>query len=93
MTGLVFAEEKTPQPETNRPRPSLCRLPRRRRLPGPADAAQPKMEDKQAAETPAFRFFGKADDEMTAPTRETAPGPDDSMSIPLFGAEDDGQPP
>ena len=78
LTGLVFAEEKTPPKET----PPAQPMP-----------PQPKMEDKQAAETPAFRFFGKADDEVTAPTRETAPGPDDSMSIPLFGAEDDGQPP
>ena len=94
LTGLVFAEEKTPLPETNpAPAQPVPPAPPKEEPPAQPTPPQPKMEDKQAAETPAFRFFGKADDEVTAPTRETAPGPDDSMSIPLFGAEDDGQPP
>ena len=94
LTGLVFAEEKTPLPETNpAPAQPVPPAPPKGTPPAQPMPPQPKMEDKQAAETPAFRFFGEADDEVTAPTRETAPGPDDSMSIPLFGAEDDGQPP
>ena len=94
LTGLVFAEEKTPLPDAA-PAPTQPAKPEPPKGNTPAEPVppQPKMETKQETETPAFRFFGKADDEVTAPTRDAAPGPDDSMSIPLFGEEDDGQPP
>lgn len=40
--------------------------------------------------TKPFRFFGVGDDEdaPAAPTRETVPGIDDSMSLPLVGMDD-----
>ena len=50
--------------------------------------ATPKAEPEEP--TKPFRFFGVGDDENTpaAPTRETAPGIDDSMSLPLVGMDD-----
>lgn len=50
--------------------------------------ATPKAEPGEP--TKPFRFFGVGDDENTpaAPTRETAPGIDDSMSLPLVGMDD-----
>lgn len=50
--------------------------------------ATPKAEPEEP--TKPFRFFGVGDDEdvPAAPTRETAPGIDDSMSIPLVGMDD-----
>lgn len=50
--------------------------------------AAPKAEPEEP--TKPFRFFGVGDDENApaAPTRETAPGIDDSMSIPLVGMDD-----
>ena len=50
--------------------------------------ATPKAEPEEP--TKPFRFFGVGDDENApaAPTRETAPGIDDSMSIPLVGMDD-----
>ncbi len=50
--------------------------------------APPKAEPEEP--TKPFRFFGVGDDENApaAPTRETAPGIDDSMSIPLVGMDD-----
>ena len=96
LTGLVFAEEKMPLPET-KPNPAPAEPaktePPKGETPAEPVPPQPEMKTKQATETPAFRFFGKADDEVSAPTRDAAPGPDDSMSLPLFGEEDDGQPP
>ena len=50
--------------------------------------ATPKAEPEEP--TKPFRFFGVGDDENApaAPTRETPPGIDDSMSIPLVGMDD-----
>lgn len=50
--------------------------------------AAPKAEPEEP--TKPFRFFGVGDDENApaAPTRETPPGIDDSMSIPLVGMDD-----
>ena len=50
--------------------------------------ATPKAEPEEP--TKPFRFFGVGDDENApaAPTRETAPGIDDSMSLPLVGMDD-----
>lgn len=50
--------------------------------------AAPKAEPEEP--TKPFRFFGVGDDENVpaAPTRETAPSIDDSMSIPLVGMDD-----
>ena len=50
--------------------------------------ATPKAEPEEP--TKPFRFFGVGDDENApaAPPRETAPGIDDSMSIPLVGMDD-----
>ena len=50
--------------------------------------ATPKAEPEEP--TKPFRFFGVGDDENApaAPTRETVPGIDDSMSIPLVGMDD-----
>ena len=50
--------------------------------------AAPKAEPEEP--TKPFRFFGVGDDENApaAPPRETAPGIDDSMSIPLVGMDD-----
>ena len=50
--------------------------------------ATPKAEPEEP--TKPFRFFGVGDDENApaAPTRETAPSIDDSMSIPLVGMDD-----
>ena len=50
--------------------------------------AAPKAEPEEP--TNPFRFFGVGDDENVpaAPTRETAPSIDDSMSIPLVGMDD-----
>ena len=50
--------------------------------------ADPKAEPEEP--TKPFRFFGVGDDENApaAPTRETAPGIDDSMSLPLVGMDD-----
>ena len=50
--------------------------------------ATPKAEPEEP--TKPFRFFGVGGDEdaPAAPTRETAPGIDDSMSIPLVGMDD-----
>ena len=50
--------------------------------------ATPKAEPEEP--TKPFRFFGVGDDENApaAPTRETAPSIDDSMSLPLVGMDD-----
>ena len=50
--------------------------------------ATPKAEPEEP--TKPFHFFGVGDDENApaAPTRETAPGIDDSMSLPLVGMDD-----
>ena len=50
--------------------------------------ATPKAEPEEP--TKPFRFFGVGDDENApaVPTRETAPGIDDSMSLPLVGMDD-----
>ena len=50
--------------------------------------ASPKAEPEEP--TKPFRFFGVGDDENApaAPTRETAPSIDDSMSLPLVGMDD-----
>lgn len=50
--------------------------------------ATPKAEPEEP--TKPFRFFGVGDDENApaAPTRETPPGIDDSMSLPLVGMDD-----
>lgn len=50
--------------------------------------ATPKAEPEEP--TKPFRFFGVGDDEdaPAAPTRETASGIDDSMSLPLVGMDD-----
>ena len=50
--------------------------------------ATPKAEPEEP--TNPFRFFGVGDDENApaVPTRETAPGIDDSMSLPLVGMDD-----
>ena len=50
--------------------------------------AAPKAEPEEP--TKPFRFFGVGDDENVpaAPTRETAPSIDDSMSLPLVGMDD-----
>ena len=50
--------------------------------------ATPKAEPEEP--TKPFHFFGVGDDEdvPAAPTRETAPGIDDSMSLPLVGMDD-----
>ena len=102
LSGLVFAEEKPvaepakrPAPEKSKPVPPLTVAPA---APAKAEevAKAPKAE-KAAPElkaTPAFRFFGKGDDEVTAPARETAPSVDDSMSLPLLSLDDeDAAPP
>jgi len=64
LTGLFFAEEKNAQKEP------VQFPPKKEAAPEPK---QPTPEGKKAeAETPAFRFFGKGDDEVKAPTRTTA---------------------
>ena len=58
-------------------------------------AAQPEPETKAEPTAPeaepAFRFFGKGDDEepLQAPARTEAPDRDDSMSLPLVDPEQD----
>ena len=94
LTGLVFAEDKaapeppkTPaEPEKTPEKPPVTPQP----TPRMETAAEPESGKEKTTEIPAFRFFGKADDEVKAPTRETAPGPDDSMSLPLIGLDNEG---
>ena len=96
LTGLVFAEDKaapeppkTPaEPEKTPEKPPVTPQP----TPRMETAAEPESGKEKTTEIPAFRFFGKADDEVKAPTRETAPGPDDSMSLPLIGLDNEGNP-
>ena len=96
LTGLVFAEDKaapeppkTPaEPEKTPEKPPVTPQP----TPSMETAAEPESGKEKTTEIPAFRFFGKADDEVKAPTRETAPGPDDSMSLPLIGLDNEGNP-
>ena len=96
LTGLVFAEDKaapeppkTPaEPEKTPEKPPMTPQP----TPRMETAAEPESGKEKTTEIPAFRFFGKADDEVKAPTRETAPGPDDSMSLPLIGLDNEGNP-
>ena len=96
LTGLVFAEDKaapeppkTPaEPEKTPEKPPVTPQP----TPHMETAAEPESGKEKTTEIPAFRFFGKADDEVKAPTRETAPGPDDSMSLPLIGLDNEGNP-
>ena len=94
LIGLVFAEDKaapeppkTPaEPEKTPEKPPVTPQP----TPRMETAAEPESGKEKTTEIPAFRFFGKADDEVKAPTRETAPGPDDSMSLPLIGLDNEG---
>ena len=96
LTGLVFAEDKaapeppkTPaEPEKTPEKPPVTPQP----TPRMETAAEPESGKEKTTEIPAFRFFGKADDEVKAPTRETAPGPDDSMSLPRIGLDNEGNP-
>ena len=96
LTGLVFAEDKaapeppkTPaEPEKTPEKPPVTPQP----TPRMETAAEPESGKEKTTEIPAFRLFGKADDEVKAPTRETAPGPDDSMSLPLIGLDNEGNP-
>ncbi len=92
----MFAEDKaapeppkTPaEPEKTPEKPPVTPQP----TPRMETAAEPESGKEKTTEIPAFRFFGKADDEVKAPTRETAPGPDDSMSLPLIGLDNEGNP-
>ena len=56
---------------------------------------RPEPEEARPEPTQPFRFFGEGDDEATpaAPTRETPPSMDDSMSIPLVGLEEEPEAP
>ena len=58
------------------------------------DIAREKEQAKAEKKAHPFRFFGEGDDEEApaAPTRETPPSMDDSMSIPLMGFEDEEEP-
>ena len=86
VTGLVFAEEK-PEPE---PTKGSEKSPVPPVQPTPQAAQVPQKEKEQTTEIPAIRFFGKADDEVQAPARTTAPNADDSMSLPLIGLDNEG---
>lgn len=56
---------------------------------------KPEPEEARPEPTQPFRFFGEGDDEATpaAPTRETPPSMDDSMSLPLVGLEEEPEAP
>ena len=56
---------------------------------------KPEPEEARPESTQPFRFFGEGDDEAApaAPTRETPPSMDDSMSIPLVGLEEEPEAP
>ena len=55
-------------------------------------AAMPEPEaEPETTEEPAFRFFGQAEDEVQAPVRTTAPGKDDSMSLPLIALDEEAE--
>ena len=56
---------------------------------------KPEPEEARPEPTQPFRFFGEGDDEAApaAPTRETPPSMDDSMSIPLVGLEEEPEAP
>ena len=56
---------------------------------------RPEPEEARPEPTQPFRFFGEGDDEAApaAPTRETPPSMDDSMSIPLVGLEEEPEAP
>lgn len=89
--------EPKPEPVKPAPVPPTAK-PEEPRQPWPKaifaeEAASMKAAEKAATksgykEEPAFRFFGEGDDEVKAPTRETEPSMDDSMSLPLIAWED-----
>ena len=82
-TEALEDEEKAAQP----PLPKMVFAEDRTRKPEP--------EEARPEPTQPFRFFGEGDDETApaAPTRETPPSMDDSMSIPLVGLEEEPEAP
>lgn len=94
--------EPKPEPAKPAPVPPTAK-PEEPRQPWPKavfaeEAASMKAAEKSAEkpgykEEPAFRFFGEGDDEVKAPTRETEPSMDDSMSLPLIAWEDEDEEP
>lgn len=105
LKAMLFPTLKPKVEEVkNAPQEVLAVEPEAPKKPEPPQTPMPKMvftqdlarEKKEASEEPhkPFRFFGEGDDEETptAPTRTTEPSMDDSMSIPLVGFDDDGEP-
>ena len=102
LKALLFPAPKPARPEADTPAPQEVLGVETAALEAEekACAALPKMvfaEDRTRRPEPTqpFRFFGEGDDEATpaAPTRETPPSMDDSMSIPLVGLEEEPEAP
>ena len=109
LKALLFPAQKPEKPEEDMPAPQEVLGVETAALEAEekARAAMPKMvfaedlaqQKEQEADKPEaaqpFRFFGKGDDEAApaAPTRETPPSMDDSMSIPLVGFDDEAEEP
>lgn len=109
LKALLFPAPKPARPEADTPAPQEVLGVETAALEAEekARAALPKMvfaEDRtrkpepEAARpepTQTFRFFGEGDDEAApaAPTRETPPSMDDSMSLPLVGLEEEPEAP
>ena len=93
----VAPPQPTPAPEKPAPQPEPPAAPAEPQPPLPKAVFAEDHTAEQAAvqaaeglrEEPAFKFFGAADDEVQAPTRETAPSMDDSMSLPLIALDED----